>query len=82
MPAVATLTEYEKYLHVPELLALQKPEESRTHPDELLFQSVHQVEELWIRSRATRSAGSSRDSTPRTSSWHAPICIASTSSRS
>jgi tryptophan 2,3-dioxygenase len=44
-----TLTEYEKYLRVPELLALQKPEESRTHPDELLFQSVHQVEELWMK---------------------------------
>jgi tryptophan 2,3-dioxygenase len=49
MPAVATLTEYEKYLRVPELLALQKPEETRTHPDELLFQSVHQVEELWMK---------------------------------
>jgi len=49
MPAVATLTEYEKYLRVPELLLLQKPEESRTHPDELLFQSVHQVEELWMK---------------------------------
>jgi tryptophan 2,3-dioxygenase len=46
---VTTLTEYEKYLRVPELLALQKPEETRTHPDELLFQSVHQVEELWMK---------------------------------
>ncbi len=45
---MATLTEYEKYLRVPELLALQKPEATRTHPDELLFQSVHQVEELWM----------------------------------
>jgi len=46
---VPTLTEYEKYLRVPELLALQKPEETRTHPDELLFQAVHQVEELWMK---------------------------------
>ncbi len=43
------LTEYERYLRVPELLALQKPAESRTHTDELLFQSVHQVEELWMK---------------------------------
>lgn len=49
MPPVTVLTEYEKYLKVPELLALQKPEETRTHPDELLFQSVHQVEELWMK---------------------------------
>ncbi|AKV02838.1 Tryptophan 2,3-dioxygenase [Labilithrix luteola] len=43
------LTEYERYLRVPELLSLQKPEETRTHEDELLFQSVHQVEELWMK---------------------------------
>ncbi len=43
------LTEYERYLRVPELLGLQKPEESRTHPGELLFQTVHQVEELWMK---------------------------------
>jgi tryptophan 2,3-dioxygenase len=43
------LTEYERYLRVPELLSLQKPEEARTHADELLFQSVHQVEEIWMK---------------------------------
>lgn len=43
------LTEYERYLRVPELLSLQKPEEARTHDDELLFQTVHQVEELWMK---------------------------------
>jgi len=43
------ITEYERYLRVPELLALQKPEESRTHVDELLFQTIHQVEELWMK---------------------------------
>lgn len=42
-------TEYELYLRVPELLSLQKPEEARTHEDELLFQSVHQVEEIWMK---------------------------------
>jgi tryptophan 2,3-dioxygenase len=48
MGSVAQVTEYERYLRVPELLALQKPEGARTHADELLFQSVHQVEELWM----------------------------------
>jgi tryptophan 2,3-dioxygenase len=43
------LTEYERYLRVPELLALQKPDEARTHADELLFQTIHQVEELWMK---------------------------------
>jgi tryptophan 2,3-dioxygenase len=44
-----SLTEYERYLRVPELLSLQKPEQARTHVDELLFQTVHQVEELWMK---------------------------------
>ena len=43
------ITEYERYLRVPELLELQKPAEMRTHVDELLFQTVHQVEELWMK---------------------------------
>lgn len=43
------LTEYERYLRVPELLSLQKAEDTRTHEDELLFQTVHQVEELWMK---------------------------------
>ncbi len=42
------ITEYERYLRVPDLLQLQKPAEARTHVDELLFQVVHQVEELWM----------------------------------
>ncbi|HLU69022.1 MAG TPA: tryptophan 2,3-dioxygenase family protein [Kofleriaceae bacterium] len=42
-------TEYERYLRVPELLALQKPPETRSHPDELMFQTIHQVEELWMK---------------------------------
>jgi tryptophan 2,3-dioxygenase len=43
------LTEYERYLRVPELLSLQNPAASRSHDDELLFQTVHQVEELWMK---------------------------------
>ena len=42
-------TEYERYLKTEELLALQKPPDRRSHPDELLFQSIHQVEEIWMK---------------------------------
>jgi tryptophan 2,3-dioxygenase len=42
-------TEYERYLKTAELLSLHKAPEKRAHPDELLFQSVHQVEELWMK---------------------------------
>jgi tryptophan 2,3-dioxygenase len=42
-------TEYERYLRTPELLGLQKPASKRLHKDELLFQSVHQVEEIWMK---------------------------------
>jgi tryptophan 2,3-dioxygenase len=45
----APVTDYERYLEVPRLLALQKPAEARSHEDELLFQVVHQVEELWFK---------------------------------
>ncbi len=38
---------YEKYLRTEELLELQKPEEQLVHHDELQFQVVHQVFELW-----------------------------------
>ncbi|HEX7733904.1 MAG TPA: tryptophan 2,3-dioxygenase family protein [Ktedonobacteraceae bacterium] len=38
---------YEKYLRTEELLSLQKPEEQLAHHDELQFQVVHQVFELW-----------------------------------
>jgi len=32
-----------------ELLALQKAPEEQAHPDELLFQTVHQASELWLK---------------------------------
>jgi tryptophan 2,3-dioxygenase len=43
---------YERYLHVPELLKLQKPEPELAHPDEMQFQVVHQVFELWWKESA------------------------------
>jgi len=42
-------TDYERYLRTDELLALQKPPEDRVHRDELLFQTVHQSSELWLK---------------------------------
>jgi tryptophan 2,3-dioxygenase len=42
-------SDYERYLRTDELLALQKPPKERAHHDELLFQTVHQSSELWLK---------------------------------
>ena len=42
-------SDYERYLRTDELLALQKTAEERAHHDELLFQTVHQSSELWLK---------------------------------
>jgi tryptophan 2,3-dioxygenase len=42
-------SDYERYLRTDELLSLQKPPEARVHPDELLFGTVHQSSELWLK---------------------------------
>jgi tryptophan 2,3-dioxygenase len=42
-------SDYERYLRTEELLALQKPAGERIHRDELLFQTVHQSSELWLK---------------------------------
>ena len=42
-------SDYERYLRTEELLALQKSPEEQAHPDELLFQTVHQSSELWLK---------------------------------
>jgi tryptophan 2,3-dioxygenase len=42
-------SDYERYLRTDELLALQKTPEEQSHPDELLFQTVHQSSELWLK---------------------------------
>lgn len=43
------LTDYEKYIRTEELLALQKAPDECVHPDELLFQVIHQAMELWMK---------------------------------
>lgn len=42
-------SDYERYLRTDELLALQKTPEEVAHHDELLFQTVHQSCELWLK---------------------------------
>ena len=43
------LTDYEKYIRTEELLALQKEPADLTTHDEMQFQIVHQVAELWMK---------------------------------
>jgi tryptophan 2,3-dioxygenase len=42
-------SDYERYLRTEELLALQKTPDEWIHRDELLFQSVHQTSEIWLK---------------------------------
>lgn len=42
-------TDYERYLRTDELLALQKTPAQMAHRDELLFQTIHQSSELWMK---------------------------------
>jgi tryptophan 2,3-dioxygenase len=48
LPGTAA-TDYERYLRTDELLALQKTPEDSVHRDELLFTTVHQTSELWLK---------------------------------
>lgn len=41
--------DYEVYLRTKDLLSLQTPYPELTHPDELMFQIVHQAQELWLK---------------------------------
>jgi aminocarboxymuconate-semialdehyde decarboxylase len=48
-PATIDQLTYSSYLKVPELLALQEPQSSPQHHDEMLFIIVHQTYELWFK---------------------------------
>jgi tryptophan 2,3-dioxygenase len=52
LPGIAA-TDYERYLRTDELLALQKRPDEVAHRDELLFQTVHQSSELWLKLACT-----------------------------
>jgi tryptophan 2,3-dioxygenase len=53
-------SDYERYLRTDELLALQKGPDEWTHRDELLFQTVHQSSELWLKLAATEVVEATR----------------------
>ena len=42
-------SDYERYLRTDELLSLQKTADEWVHRDELLFFTVHQTSELWLK---------------------------------
>ena len=48
LPGTAA-SDYERYLRTDELLSLQKPAAEMLHRDELLFQTIHQTAELWLK---------------------------------
>jgi tryptophan 2,3-dioxygenase len=48
LPGTAA-TDYERYLRTDELLSLQRPREAMVHRDELIFQTIHQTAELWLK---------------------------------
>jgi tryptophan 2,3-dioxygenase len=45
----SSASDYERYLRTDELLALQPDPEAAAHRDELLFTTVHQASELWLK---------------------------------
>ena len=49
-------SDYERYLRTDELLSLQKTPEEQVHRDELLFQTVHQSSELWLKLASNETA--------------------------
>jgi tryptophan 2,3-dioxygenase len=53
-------SDYERYLRTDELLALQKRPEEQAHRDELLFQTVHQASELWLKLAWTEAEEATR----------------------
>jgi tryptophan 2,3-dioxygenase len=53
-------SDYERYLRTDELLSLQKGPNDWVHRDELLFQTVHQSSELWLKHAAVEAEEASR----------------------
>ncbi len=53
-------SDYERYLRTDELLSLQKTPEEMAHRDELLFQTVHQSSELWLKLACWEVEGATR----------------------
>jgi tryptophan 2,3-dioxygenase len=53
-------SDYERYLRTDDLLSLQKRPDEQVHRDELLFQTVHQASELWLKLAWTEAAEATR----------------------
>jgi tryptophan 2,3-dioxygenase len=53
-------SDYERYLRTDALLALQKTADEWIHRDELLFQSVHQTSEIWLKLAWTEAEEAAR----------------------
>jgi tryptophan 2,3-dioxygenase len=53
-------SDYERYLRTDELLELQKSPAEQVHRDELLFQTVHQSSELWLKLAWTEAEEATR----------------------
>jgi tryptophan 2,3-dioxygenase len=53
-------SDYERYLRTDELLALQKTPAEQVDRDELLFQTVHQASELWLKLAWTEAEEATR----------------------
>ena len=81
-------SDYERYLRTDELLSLQKTPEQRAHRDELLFQTVHQSSELWLKlawtevERGDAAAGGGASSMRRSACSAAPSSACGSSTRS
>ena len=54
-------TDYARYMRTDTLLALQRRPEEMVHRDELLFQTVHQSTELWLKLACFEVAGAAEE---------------------
>ena len=71
-------SDYERYLRTDELLSLQKAPDEWVHRDELLFQTVHQSSELWLKHAWTGGRGgdaADRGARPRRRAAAAPARV-------
>ena len=75
-------SDYERYLRTDELLALQKTPEEWVHRDELLFQTVHQSSELWLKLASSEVEEAARPVRGRLDLGGACGCCAAPSLRS
>lgn len=57
-------SDYERYLQTDALLALQRSPEEWVHRDELLFMTVHQSSELWLKLACAEARSSSTRARP------------------